>query len=48
MPGASNQQKLPLTYVTARMQHTGGSTPGADGPHDGPAAVAILPPPLIT
>ncbi len=48
MPGASNQQKLPLTYVTARTQHTGGSTPGADGPHDGPAAVAILPPPLIT
>ncbi len=35
-PGASNQQKLPLTYVTAKTQHTGGFTPGADGPHDGP------------
>ncbi len=41
-PGASNQQKLPLTYVTARTQHTGGSTPGADGPHDGTGVVTIF------
>ncbi len=35
-PGASNQQKLPLTYVTAKTQHTGGFTPRTDGLHDGP------------
>ncbi len=35
-PGASNQQRLPLTYVTAKTQHTGGFTPCTDGLHDGP------------
>ncbi len=42
-PGASNQQELPLTYVTAKTQHTGGFTPCTDGLHDGPGTDTIPP-----
>ncbi len=41
-PGASNQQELPLTYVTAKTQLTGWSTPCTDGPIIFPPSPHVL------
>ncbi len=45
-PGARiNRNYLLHIAATSRTQHTGGFTPCADGPHDGPGAVTIPPSP---